>query len=97
MHGLLTMPYDATDIPESGADQRTGGGRKDHSLAMDFVQFWEKCVDFECLRFKGQFRWQLGDDCANERDGLHGIDVATSRVVFQNAFGLLDALSPINV
>ena len=45
---------------------------------------------------KGSFSWQLGDDCANVRDRLPGLDVATSRVDVQTAVGLLDALSPIN-
>ena len=54
-------------------------------------------VDYEYLRYKGQFRLQLGDDCANVRDGLPGLDVATSRVDVQTAAGLLDDLSPVNV
>ena len=36
MHGLFTTPYDATDVPESGADQRSDGGHEDHSHAICF-------------------------------------------------------------
>ena len=59
VHGLLTMPYDATDVPESWADQRTDGVQEDHSHAIDFAVFeemhrlWVPTV----LRV---FRWQLG-------------------------------------
>ena len=31
VHGLLTTPYDATDMPGSGANQSTDGGHEDHS------------------------------------------------------------------
>ena len=51
MHGLLTTLYDATDVTELGADQRTDGGHDDHSHAIDFAQFFEKCINHECLRY----------------------------------------------
>ena len=33
--------YNATDMPESGADQRADGGHKDRSLAIDSAQLLE--------------------------------------------------------
>ena len=38
-------------VPESEANQRKDGGQEDTSHATDFVQFLEKCVDYECLRY----------------------------------------------
>ena len=78
MHGLLyvTTPYDATDVPQSGADTRADGRHEERSHTIDFTQFLEKCVDYKSLRY----RWEIDDDCANVRDGLSGLDVAPSRV-----------------
>ena len=53
MHGLLTMPYDATDVPESGADQRTDGGQEDHSHAIDFAVFCRNASIMGAYRIKG--------------------------------------------
>ena len=89
--------YNATGVPESRAGQRTDGWHEDHSHAIDFAQFWEKCVDYECLRYQRQFRWQFGDKFANVRDGLLVLVVATSRVDVQTADDLLDNPSPADV
>ena len=43
------------------------------------------------------FRWQLGDNCANVRDGLPSLYIVTSHVDVQTAVGLLDSLSPLKV
>ena len=51
VHGLLTTPNDATDVPESGAGQRTDGEHEDHDHAIDFTQVLKKAVDYECLRY----------------------------------------------
>ena len=79
--------YDATDVPKSRADQRTDGGHEDHSRAIDFEQFLEKCVDYDCYGIGGSFGARR----------MPGLDVAKSSVDIQTALGLLDALSPVNV
>ena len=33
----------------SGADQRTDDGHEDHSHSINFTEFLEKCIDYECL------------------------------------------------
>lgn len=46
VHELLPTPYDATDVPESRADQGTDGGQKKQHV-IEFAQFLEKFVDYE--------------------------------------------------
>ena len=53
VHGLLTTPYDAIDVPESGADQRTDGGQEDHTHAIDFAQFLRNASIMSAYGMKG--------------------------------------------
>ena len=79
MHGLLSTQYEANDVPETGADQRTDGGHEDYSYAIFFTQFLEKCVDCERLLSRA-VSVAVSDENATVRDGLPDPDVATSRV-----------------
>ena len=46
---------------------------------------------------KGQFQWQLGDNCANARDEQPCPDVATRCADVQTAVDRQHVLSPLNV
>ena len=67
--------------------------QEDHPHAIDFAHFFLRnalIMSAYCIK-------ELGDDCANVRDGWPSLDVTTSIVDFQTAVNLLDALSPVNV
>ena len=53
MHGELITPYDATDVPEPGADQRTNGRHDEHSH--DFAQFLKKASIMSAYGITGSF------------------------------------------
>ena len=69
VHCLLTTPYDATNMPESGAAQHMDGGHEDHSHAIDLAQFLEKCVNYNAYGTMDSFDGR----CARDSDFTRGL------------------------
>ena len=54
VHGPLTMPYDATDVPESGVDHRTAGMKTTLTQSSSH-SIWRNASILSAYGIKGSF------------------------------------------